>query len=54
MPIIVLVAIIILAEKITQKNALDLSMLVLKKIWSLFEGFILFLLRMNEPPGSKS
>jgi hypothetical protein len=54
MPVIVLVALIILAEKLTGKTAIELATWALKQVWSIIEWIILFLTRMNEPRGSKS
>ena len=54
MPLILIIIIVILTEQLTHKTALELAMLILSKIWAAIEWFILFLLKMNEPPGSKS
>jgi hypothetical protein len=54
MPILLLVALIILAEKLTGKTALELVTWVLKEVWTFIEWIILFILGMNEPRGDKS
>lgn len=54
MPAILLLAIVILVERITHKQLLELVTPILRKVWSAVEWVFLFLLRMNEPPGSKT
>lgn len=54
MPIIIILSVIILAEKLTGKTALELATFILKKVWAVIEWVILFLLKMNEPRGKKT
>lgn len=54
MQIIILLAIIILVERITHKSILEIITPIIKKLWGGIEWVILFLLGMNEPRGSKS
>jgi hypothetical protein len=56
MPIVILVAIIILAEKLTGMTAQELVGWVLLRLWDVIRGIFTFLIdiRMFEPPGSRS
>jgi hypothetical protein len=54
MQVLLLLAIIIIVERITHKSVLEMVTWVLKKIWGVIEWFILFFTRMNEPRGKKS
>jgi hypothetical protein len=54
MPIIILIVLFIIAEKVTGKSTTDLITLIIQKIWAVIEWVILFLTNMNEPPGGKS
>jgi hypothetical protein len=54
MSVILLVALIILAEKITGKSAIELVTWLLKEVWTAIEWVILFLTGMNEPRGGRS
>lgn len=53
MPFIIILAIIILAEKLTGKTAIELVTFILQKVWAIIEWIILFLLKMDEPRGGK-
>jgi hypothetical protein len=54
MAVIILLALIILFEKITGKMALEIISIVLKWLLSKLSWVVEFLLGMNEPRGSKS
>lgn len=54
MTLILFLAIILFVEHFTQKSALEIINPILKKIFSVIEWLILFLLGMNEPRGEKS
>ena len=54
MQILLLVAIIIIAERFTHFTTLELVTWILKKLWAIIEWIILFLTGMIEPRGEKS
>jgi hypothetical protein len=54
MPAIIILAVIIIAERLTGKTALELVTWFLKKAWAVIEWIILFLAGMNEPRGKKT
>lgn len=56
MQIILLLAVIILAERLTHKTALELVVIILKKVWLFVRAIFTFLIdfRMFEPRGKKS
>jgi hypothetical protein len=54
MSLLIILAIIIIAERITHYTTLELVTWILKKLWAVIEWIILFLTGMLEPKGDKS
>jgi len=54
MSAILVVVVVILVEKLTQKNVLEIVTWLFSKVWAAIEWVILLLAGMNEPRGGRT